>query len=110
LTRIPNRLTCAASALTNPAIPGLAARSSPTWPYTPTTEDTATIRPDRCLIMGSTAAREINRPGARPVLRPISVSSVTGTRNGRGIEARRMARPASREFHRAQDTALALTS
>jgi hypothetical protein len=32
------------------------------------------------------ATREINRPGARPVLHPISVSSVTGTRNGRGIE------------------------
>jgi hypothetical protein len=30
--------------------------------------------------------REINRPDARPVLHPISVSSVTGTRNGRGGE------------------------
>jgi len=32
------------------------------------------------------ATREINRPVARPVLHPISVSSVTGTRNGRGAE------------------------
>jgi hypothetical protein len=32
------------------------------------------------------ATREINRPAARPVLHPISVSSVTGTRNGRGTE------------------------
>ena len=32
------------------------------------------------------ATREINRPEARPVLHPISVSSVTGTRNGRGGE------------------------
>jgi hypothetical protein len=30
--------------------------------------------------------REINRPDARPVLHPISVSSVTGTRHGRGVE------------------------
>lgn len=32
------------------------------------------------------ATREINRADARPVLHPISVSSVTGTRNGRGGE------------------------
>jgi hypothetical protein len=32
------------------------------------------------------ATREINRPDARPVLHPISVSSVTGTRHGRGGE------------------------
>jgi hypothetical protein len=32
------------------------------------------------------ATREINRPGARPVLHPVSVSSVTGTRSGRGGE------------------------
>jgi hypothetical protein len=32
------------------------------------------------------ATREINRPDARPVLHPISASSVTGTRHGRGGE------------------------
>jgi hypothetical protein len=30
--------------------------------------------------------REINRPDARPVLHPVSVSSVTGTSRGRGGE------------------------
>jgi hypothetical protein len=32
------------------------------------------------------ATREINRPDAAPVLHPISVSSVTGTGQGRGVE------------------------
>jgi hypothetical protein len=32
------------------------------------------------------ATREVNRPDARPVLHPVSVSSVRGTGSGRGIE------------------------
>lgn len=48
-----------------------------------------TVLDEQRLVRGLTWAgvtREINRPDARPVLHPISVSSVTGTRHGRGGE------------------------
>ena len=59
LTLIPNRLVWLASARTNPAMPGRA--SGPVlpgaWSYSPHTEETVTIRPDRRSIMANTAAR-----------------------------------------------------
>ena len=59
LTLIPNRLVWLASARTNPAMPGRASGPAPPggWSYSPHTEETVTIRPDRRSIMANTAAR-----------------------------------------------------
>ena len=62
LARMPYRPVWLASALVNPAIP---ARAAPAvvWPYTPATEETATIRPDcRSIIDGRTARHRWNTP------------------------------------------------
>jgi hypothetical protein len=58
-TPIPNRLVWLASARTNPARPGRASVSAwrGAWSYSPQTEDTATMRPERRSIMANTAAR-----------------------------------------------------
>jgi len=57
LTLIPNRLVWLASARTNPAMPGRASGPPGAWSYSPHTEETVTIRPDRRSIMANTAAR-----------------------------------------------------
>ena len=82
LARMPYRLVWLASALVNPAIPARAAPGSSVWPYTPATEETATIRPDcRSIIDGRTARHRWNTPSrlmSVTIRQSASASSASG--------------------------------
>jgi hypothetical protein len=91
LARIPYRLVWLASARTNPTIPARAAPEprSAASPYTPDTEETATIRPDcRSIMAGSTARHRWNTPS-----RLVSITARQSASSSR-VSGRSRVRPA----------------